>query len=250
MTENLKNIKLVLQYDGKNYHGWQRQKNDITIQGLLEDNIEKMTGKPVILYASGRTDSGVHALYQVCNFKSETKIDPESIRNGLNSLLPDDIYIKEAEYVDPEFHSRYSAKRKSYEYRVWNMKERNIFLRDYTWHIEHDLDLKEMENCLSMLVGKKDFSSFKSSGSGNINPVREMYKADLIHHNEEGIVCFFFEAEGFLRHMVRNIVGTVTDAGLGRITSDDFEEIIKSMDRKKAGIKAPPQGLFLTMVNY
>ena len=250
MNENIKNIKLVLQYDGKNYHGWQRQKNDITIQGLLEDNIEKMTGKPVTLYASGRTDAGVHALNQVCNFKSDTKIDPESIRNGLNSLLPDDIYIKEAEFVDPEFHSRYSAKRKSYEYRIWNMKERNIFLRDYTWHIEHDLNLKEMKKCLTMLVGKQDFSSFKSSGSGNINPVREMYRADLLDDNDEGIISFFFEAEGFLRHMVRNIAGTVIDAGLGRITSDDFKEILLSLDRKKAGIKAPPQGLFLTMVNY
>ncbi|MFC1839079.1 tRNA pseudouridine(38-40) synthase TruA [Thermodesulfobacteriota bacterium] len=250
MNEKLKNIKLVLQYDGKNYHGWQRQKNDITIQGLLEEKIEKMTGKPVTLYASGRTDAGVHALHQVCNFNSDTKIDPESLRNGLNSLLPDDIYIKEAEYVDSEFHSRYSAKRKSYEYRIWNMKERNIFLRDYTWHIAHDLDLQEIKRCLSMLVGKQDFSSFKSSGSGNINPVREMYKADLIDHNEEGMVCFFFEAEGFLRHMVRNIVGTVTDAGLGRITGNDFKEILRSGDRKKAGIKAPPQGLFLTMVKY
>lgn len=250
MNKSSKNIKLVLQYDGKNYHGWQRQKNDITIQGLLEDNIEKMTGKPVTLYASGRTDAGVHALHQVCNFKSDTRIDPESLRNGLNSLLPDDIYIMETEYVDPDFHSRYSAKRKSYEYRVLNMKERNTFLRDYTWHIDQDLDLNEMGKCLVMLVGKRDFSSFKSSGSGNINPVREMYKADLIDHNEEGIICFFFEAEGFLRHMVRNIVGTVIDAGLGRITSEDFEEILRSLDRKKAGIKAPPQGLFLTMVKY
>ena len=130
------------------------------------------------------------------------------------------------------------------------MKERNIFLRDYTWHIEHDLNLIEMKKCLSMLVGKQDFTSFKSSGSGNINPVREMYRADLLDGNDEGITCFFFEAEGFLRHMVRNIVGTVINAGLSRITSDDFKEILLSLDRKKAGIKAPPQGLFLTMVNY
>lgn len=249
MNEYLKNIKLVLQYDGKNYHGWQRQKNDASIQSVLEENIERMTGKSVTLHASGRTDAGVHALHQVCNFKSDTKIDPESLRNGLNALLPDDIYIKESVYVDPDFHSRYSAKRKSYEYRVWNRRERNIFLRDYSWHIDRDLDLEEMRRCLSMLVGKHDFSSFKSSGSGNINPVREMYRADLID-NEEGMIRFFFEAEGFLRHMVRNIVGTVIEAGLGKISSDDFDVIFSSRDRKKAGINAPPQGLFLTMVYY
>lgn len=250
MNNHLKNIKLVLQYDGKNYHGWQRQSKDITIQGILEDTVEKMTGEPVTLYASGRTDAGVHALHQVCNFKSSTKIDPESLRNGLNSLLPDDIYVKELKYVDPDFHSRYSAKKKSYEYRVLNRKERNIFLRDYTWHIKHDLDLSEIKKCLSLLVGKHDFSSFKSSGSGNINPVREMYKAELIEHNEDGIITFFLEAEGFLRHMVRNIVGTVIEAGTGKISFNDFQEIFHSRNRKIAGIKAPPQGLFLTMVNY
>ena len=250
MNENLKNIKLVLQYDGKNYHGWQRQKNDVTIQSVLEEKIEKMTGKSVTLHASGRTDAGVHALHQVCNFESDTKIDPESLRNGLNSLLPTDIYIKESEYVDADFHSRYSARGKSYEYRIWNMKERNLFLRDYTWHIEQGLDSGKMKNCMSMLVGKHDFSSFKSTGSGNINPVREMFKADILDSNAKGVVRFYFEAEGFLRHMVRNIVGTVVDAGLGKISSNEFEYVLNSRDRKKAGIKAPPQGLFLTMVYY
>jgi len=250
MNDSLKNIKLILQYDGKNYHGWQRQKNDITIQGILEDNLEKMIGGPVTLYASGRTDTGVHALHQVCNFNSCTKIGPESLRNGLNSLLPDDIYIKKLEYVGADFHSRYSAKKKSYEYRILNRKERDIFLRDYTWHIPHDLDLMEMKRCLSLLVGKYDFSSFKSSGSGNINPVREMFKAELIDDDENGIIRFSFEAEGFLRHMVRNIVGTVIETGTGKISYHDFQEILSLRDRKKAGIKAPPQGLFLIMVNY
>lgn len=250
MDNPSKNIKMIIQYDGKNYHGWQRQKNDNTIQGILENNLKKMTGEIITLYASGRTDSGVHALNQVCNFRSDTDIAPGSLQNGLNSLLPDDIYIREVSYADPEFHSRYSAKRKSYEYRVLNRKERNIFLREYSWHVTRDLDLDEMAECLSMLVGRHDFTSFKSAGSSNLDPVREMYRAEIIPHDENYLLKFAFEAEGFLRHMVRNIVGTVIDAGTGKISAGDFRKIFDARDRKKAGIKAPPQGLFLTMVYY
>ncbi|MGD9158258.1 MAG: tRNA pseudouridine(38-40) synthase TruA [Desulfobacteraceae bacterium] len=246
----IKNIRLILQYDGTNYHGWQRQKDDVTIQGLIEGKLEMMTGKPVTLHASGRTDAGVHALHQVCNFITESRIPPESIKNGLNSLLPDDIFIKKSEYVEPAFHSRYSAKSKSYEYRILNTRDIDIFSRRYAWHIREELDFKEMRKCLVLIIGKHDFSAFRSSGTSNINPVREILRAELSEIHEDGNAYFFFEAEGFLKHMVRNIVGTIADAGKGRITVSDFKNILESQDRERAGYKAPPHGLFLTMVKY
>lgn len=245
-----KNIRLILQYEGANYHGWQRQSSDVTIQGIIEEKLELMTGKPVTLHASGRTDAGVHALHQVCNFFTETKITPELIRHGLNSLIPDDIFITKSEYVEHSFHSRYSAKNKSYEYRILNTRDRNIFLRKYTWHIRGNLDFSEMRKCLSLLIGRHDFASFRSSGSSNVDPVRKMFKAELSDIQDDGIALFVFEAEGFLKHMVRNIVGTVIDAGIGKISCMEFQKILNSRDRTKAGIKAPPQGLFLTRVNY
>ncbi len=246
----IKNIRLTLQYEGTCYHGWQRQKDDVTIQELIEDRLSIMTGKPVTVHASGRTDSGVHALHQVCNFSTETKIAPESIKNGLNSLLPNDIYILKAEYAAPDFHSRYSAKSKCYEYRMLNTKDIDIFSSRYVWHIKDNLDFQEMRKCLACIIGRHDFTAFRSAGTSNVNPVREMTRAELSERKESGTASFIFEAEGFLKHMVRNIVGTVVDAGKGRITSSEFKEILDSKDRKRAGLKAPPQGLFLTMVRY
>jgi tRNA pseudouridine38-40 synthase len=248
-SEMQKNIKLVLAYDGTRYHGWQRQENDVTIQAVLEKSIEKMTGEPVTLIGSGRTDAGVHALHQVCNFKTRSRLDIESLKKGLNALLPADILIKEAEEVSLDFHSRYNAKSKTYEYRILNREISDIFLRHYVWHIPLKLDLAKIRGCLPEFLGRKDFSSFRSSGSGNINPVREMSLAEL-QDAGEGRLLFLFKADGFLRHMVRNIVGTLFDVGRGRMGTEEFLEIFRSGDRTLAGLKAPPQGLFLRMVDY
>lgn len=244
-----RNIKLILEYDGTRYHGWQRQKKGDTIQAVLEDRLHRMTGEPVRVIGSGRTDAGVHALHQVCNFFTQSGITPGSFKRGLNSLFPPDIFVREAEQVSLDFHSRYSVKSKVYEYRIWNMEEPDIFLRDFTWHVHDRLDLEEIKRCLAVLIGRHDFSSFRSSGSGNENPARNMIKSEL-HGPEDGVLRFLFEAEGFLRHMVRNIIGTLIDVGRGKISKEEFEEIFHARDRRKAGIKAPPQGLFLTMVKY
>lgn len=244
-----RNIKLILEYDGSAYHGWQRQKKDLTIQEVLEEHIRIITNETVSVLGSGRTDAGVHALHQVCNFKTNSNIAPEPMRSGLNSLLPGDIFIKNLEDVSPDFHSRYSAKSKVYEYRIWNRKEPNIFLRDFIWHVRGKMLIDDMRRCLSMLVGEHDFSSFRSSGSSNRNPVRKMMRAELIEP-EEGMFSFVFEAEGFLRHMVRNIVGTVITVGRGSISPEGFSEIFLAKDRCKAGINAPPHGLFLMNVKY
>jgi len=244
-----KNIRLILEYDGSRYHGWQRQTGFPTLQEVLEDKIKTMTGENIRLIASGRTDAGVHALCQVANFKTFTHLDPMILRKGLNALLPADIFVRKAEIVPLDFNSRYSAKSKIYEYRILNRKEPDIFLRSYTWHIADPLNVEKMAACLSLLLGKNDFSSFKSSGSSIINPVRDMMKADILGP-EDGLLTFSFEADGFMRHMVRNIMGTVVEAGRGKMDVEKFKKIFQSRDRRKAGLKAPAQGLFLKLVKY
>lgn len=246
---NSKNIRLNLAYDGSRYHGWQRQDNALTLQETIEEKIEMMVCEPVKLIASGRTDAGVHAVNQVCNFKTRSNMDPGTIKKGLNGLLPDDIFVRDAAYVPPEFHSRYSAKSKVYEYRILNEENPDVFRRKYVWYIHTPLDIQVMAKCLAHLLGRYDFSSFRSSGSGNRDPVRSILRAEL-RETERSLLRVVIEADGFLRHMVRNIVGTVVEAGLGRIGLGGFEKILESRDRRSAGIKAPPQGLFLMDVQY
>lgn len=247
--EEIRNIRLDLAYDGSRYHGWQRQKNVITIQALLEEKLKNMLGAAVILIAAGRTDAGVHALSQTCNFKTKSKLDPGTISRGLNALLPEDILIKRAVYVMENFHARYGAKNKTYEYRLLNRPEPDIFLRYYTWHIPQKLDLAAMEACLPHLRGRHDFSSFKSSGSNIKNPIREMMRADLVR-GEDGHLTLIFQADGFLRHMVRNMVGTLVQVGRGKWDPGGFAHILGAKDRRAAGKKSPPQGLFLTGIQY
>ncbi len=244
-----KNIKLTVAYDGGRYLGWQRQKSAPTIQAVLEDRIGMMVEESVTLLASGRTDAGAHALNQVCNFVTHSSIAPEAVQRGLNSLLPADIVVRRAEYVSLDFHARFSARSKIYEYRLLNRRQPDVFLRSYTWHVGAGLRFAEMRDCVEWLQGKHDFSSFRSSGSGNTNPVRRMMRSEL-HGFEDGLLRFIFEADGFLRHMVRNIVGTVVDVGRGKIDFREFGRIVQAKDRGQAGIKAPPQGLFLRAVRY
>ena len=244
-----KNIKLAITYDGTGYFGWQRQLNKPTIQGTIEKKIKIMVGKSVSLIASGRTDAGVHALHQVANFRVSSTITPLIFLKGLNSLLPDSIIIKEAEYVPIDFHARYNAKSKVYEYRVDNERLQSPFLRHYAWHISRLLDLQAMEECLEIIKGAHHFSSFFSAGDGKIDPVRNMIQAEL-EIRKGNLLSFNFEANGFLRHMVRNIMGTIVKAGLGEISIARFSEILESKDRQKAGVKAPAGGLYLKDVRY
>ncbi len=246
--EELRNIRLVVCYDGSAYHGWQRQKDHITIQEVMESRIARIVGHDVKLIGSGRTDSGVHAYGQVCNFKTTSAIPCEPLQKGLNSLLPEDIYVKEVVEVPLKFHARYSAKSKTYEYRILNRQEPDIFLRRYVWHIPVALDIEAMKECVPMLVGTHDFSSFMSSGGAAKSPIRTVLRASL--ETNGAMVHFTIEANGFLKHMVRNIVGTLVKVGFGKVTVEGFQEIFFSRDRKLAGIKAPAQGLFLLKVSY
>jgi tRNA pseudouridine38-40 synthase len=249
MAEGLRNIKLVMAYDGTRFHGWQRQSRDQTIQGLVEEKLERMLGEAVTLHASGRTDAGVHALNQVCHFKTRSAIRPHEICRGLNSMLPDDLFVKRAEYTTAEFHARYSAVGKTYEYRLLNRDEPDVFLRNYVWHVRTPLDLEGMAEGLVLLEGRHDFSAFQSSGSRTQDPVRTLKRAAL-EGPENGLVRIRFEADGFLRHMVRNMVGTLVDVGLGKTGAEGVKGILESRDRRWAGIKAPARGLFLVEVEY
>ncbi len=243
------NIKLVIAYDGSGYFGWQRQINKATIQGTIEEKIKIMVGKPVSLIASGRTDAGVHAFHQVANFKVSTAITPPIFLRALNSLLPDSIIIKEAGYVPLDFHARYDVKSKVYEYRIYRERLQSPFLRHYAWHISRLLDLNAMKECLEIIKGTHDFSSFCSAGAEKIDPVRNIIQAKL-EIRKDKLLSFNFEANGFLRHMVRNIMGTIAKVGLGEISIARFIKIFETKDRQKAGAKAPPGGLYLKDVRY
>lgn len=244
-----KNIRLTIAYDGTGYYGWQRQPDKKTIQGIIEEKIGIMVGGKVSLIASGRTDAGVHALNQVANFKVSSNITPYSFLKGLNSLLPASILIKEARYMPATFHSRYDAKSKVYEYRVYTDKLESPFLRHYAWHISRSLDLKPMKECMEIIRGIHDFSVFCSDGDNKNENIRTILNTDIITRGPNWLY-FVFEADGFLRHMVRNIMGAIIMAGLSEIRVDYFTDILESEYRKKAGIKAPPGGLYLKHVKY
>ena len=243
------NFKIIIEYDGKNYHGWQRQKADRTIQQEIEQSLSTMTAGRVTLNGSGRTDTGVHALGQVANFLCETDLPEATFQKGLNSLLPDDIVIKDCRLVDEIFHARYDVKSKVYHYRILNRKLPSAFERQYAWFIRRKLDTAAMRSAIADIIGSHDFKSFEGTGSPRSHTTRNILAADLSEH-EDGSLIFKIEADGFLRYMVRNIVGTLVDVGLNKITPAEFKGILESKDRSNASATAPAQGLFLMEVKY
>ncbi len=245
----MRNLKLIIEYDGTNYLGWQIQRQGPTIQGLIEEKLRFITNEEIHLIGSGRTDAGVHAIAQVANFKTNTSIDTNSLKRALNSLLPKDILIKKVEEAEEDFHARKHSKSKVYEYRILNKENPSVFLRQYSWHIPQRLNLVEMMRATEMLIGEHDFSSFRSSGSFTKTSVRRIIRAEW-KRSQSGILRFEIEANGFLRQMVRAIVGTLVEVGRGRIDVQGFREILESKNRQKAGSTAPAHGLFLKEVKY
>jgi len=244
-----RNIKLVLEYDGTAYRGWQRQGNLPTIQKILEECISRITQEPITIFGSGRTDSGVHALHQVANFKTESRLAVDNLFRGTNSLLPEDIVIKEMQEVDQNFHSRYTAKSKCYLYRILNSPVRSPLQRNHAWFIRFFLDLDKMTKALSMICGNHDFTSFCAAGSDVKHCIRTILRTE-IHRDPARVISITVEADGFLRHMVRNIVGTLVEIGAGDNAPEIIRDILEARDRGRAGITAPPQGLFLQEVRY
>ena len=245
----MRNIRLLIEYDGTNYQGWQVQPKGPTIQGILEEKIGLLTGERVHLIGSGRTDSGVHALVQVANFRTQSKMDAGSIQKALNSLLPLDIVIRKVEEIDEGFNSRKNSRSKVYEYRILNRELRSTFHRGYVWHIPQKLNLIEMEKATQGLIGEHDFSSFRSVGSPTRTTIRRVIRAEW-KKGSDGLILFEIEANGFLKQMVRAIVGTLIEVGRGKISAKELQKILESQDRKKAGPTAPAQGLFLKEVKY
>lgn len=244
----MRNIKLIIEYDGTDYHGWQLQPNARTIQGVMEEKIGRIVNEKVVLSASGRTDAGVHALNQVANFRTESGISCEALHRGLNALLPPDIVIKEASEVDKDFHSRYSSKGKIYIYQILNRSYPSALLNRFSWPIRCPLDIGLMNEAAAHIIGEHDFSSFRASSCGAPHPVKTVNAAWF--RKEEELLIFEIEATGFLHHMVRNIVGTLVDVGMGKRMPGWFKDVLTLRDRKVAGVTAPPQGLFLKDVKY
>ena len=233
----------------RNLIGWQKQPNKLNIQGTIEKAIEQITGEEVELIASGRTDSGVHALGQVANFKTNSNIPIEKIPIAINSNLKKSILIKSAEEVDERFHSRLTCKRKTYRYIIDNSRYGTAVYRNLETHIPVLLDIEKMKEAVKYFEGEHDFKAFKASGTSSKSSIRTIYKAEIIKKENEKI-WIELTGNGFLYNMVRIIAGTLVDVGLGKIEPEEIQNIMKSKTRKNAGKTLPPQGLYLVKVEY
>ena len=244
----MRNIKITIEYDGKDFNGWQKQPNKLNIQGEIERAIEEITGEKVDLIASGRTDAGVHALAQVANFKIEKDIPIEKIPYALNSKLKKSIRVKSAEEVDEKFHSRYTCKRKTYRYVINNSVQGTAIYRNLQYHFPEKLDEEKMNKGIKYLIGEHDFKSFKASGTSSKSSVRTIYDAKVTREGD--IVTIELTGNGFLYNMVRIISGTLIDVGIGKTKPEEVKEILEAKDRLKAGKTLPPTGLYLVDVKY
>ncbi|MDD6213981.1 MAG: tRNA pseudouridine(38-40) synthase TruA [Firmicutes bacterium] len=244
----MRNIKLTLQYDGTNYHGWQTQENAVTVQEVVEKAIAAVIGARPKLVGCGRTDSGVHAMRYVCNFKSETHIPERKLPLALNAHLPADIVCMAAEDVSADFDARYSAKKKCYKYYIQNSQFPNVFRLNRIWHYPHPLDIEKMRHAAEAFLGEHDFIGFAARGFTVKTTVRTIYSIDI--SKKDDIIEISVCGNGFLYNMVRIIAGTLVFVGGGKLNPDDMSDIIASCDRKRAGMTAPAAGLYLSEVYY
>ena len=244
----MKNIKLIIEYEGTNYWGWQTQNNLSTVQGEVKKAVDIATGEEIQLIGSGRTDKKVHALGQVANFITNSNIPGERYKYLLDFLLPDDITIVDSEEVDIKFHSRFDAKKKRYRYMVYNEKLPSAIYRNFSYHVKDNLNIEDMVEASKYFIGTHDFTSFKVSKTIKPNNIRTIY--DINIEKKGSIIEFTFEGNSFLHNMVRIMVGTLIYVGNGKINKNEIPKIILERNRDKAGVTAPPQGLFLEKVYY
>lgn len=244
----MRNIKLTISYEGTNYSGWQIQPNGSTIQEELEKAIEEVFGKRHRVHGAGRTDTGVHAKGQVAHFKTVQTIPVQNIQAAFNSVLPPDIAIIKAEEVSTDFHSRFDARKKLYNYYFLNIRNRDPFSEKYSWRVPYKLNLSLMKKEAAFLVGRHDFKSFQASDKRERSSVRKIYHANIKKNGS--MIIFDIEGEGFLYNMVRNIAGTLIDIGRGYLPPGSMKKIMRGKDRTLAGPTAPAKGLFLMEVKY
>ena len=253
MSGEVRNIRLVLEYDGTAYHGFQAQDNTAfpTIQGELEAAIEAVCRERLRIIGAGRTDAGVHALGQVANFHTRSTVPTDRFPAALNSVLPGDIRVKAADEVPLDFHARFDAAAKTYICLVDNRPRPSVFLRNYACHVSQPLNVVEMRRAAELLIGTQDYASFRTSGSSAKTTVRTVYQFEIAESKIcPGMVKFKARADGFLYNMMRNMVGTLLEVGLGKLSAEDVKDILAARDRRRAGPTAPPHGLYLAGVEY
>jgi tRNA pseudouridine38-40 synthase len=241
-------IKMIIEYDGSNYHGFQRQDNAHTIQAEIEKQLSKLCSNEINILAAGRTDAGVHARGQVISFDTDSSIPPERWFLALNSLLPDDIRVLSSGAVSPDFHPQFQALRKQYTYLIYRCSEAATFYRKYALCNTEPLDIASMQEACHLIKGRHDFRAFCASGSTAKTFERSVFQCSIVE--KELILRLDIEADGFLYNMVRIIMGTLMQVGRNRISVDEIASIIQSQDRTRAGPTMPPQGLYLLSVDY
>lgn len=243
-------VKVTVSYDGAGYRGFQLQKNGGTIQSVIEDALGRLLQEPVRVRAAGRTDAGVHAREQVIDFADSGRRPPGTIVRGGNALLPPAIRILSAEEVPPSFDARRGAKSKEYRYFLYAAPVASPFLARYSWHIATPVDPGPMREAVAHIVGRHDFASFRGQGCTARTTVREVFRAGVEAEAVAGLLSVRIEGSGFLRHMVRNVVGTLVDVGRGKSPPDRVRDLLGARDRTLAGPTAPAHGLFLWEVRY
>lgn len=242
-------FRLLVEYDGAAFAGWQIQPDERTVQGDIESALQRLLGHEARARAAGRTDTGVHASGQVVAFRTSREIAPEVVCRALNALVGRDLAVRAVEVVADDFDPRRSAVSRSYEYRIWNRRVRSPLWRHYAWHVVQPLDTAAMSVAAAHLVGEHDFTSFRAAGCEADGPVRRILESDLAT-GPPGMIVYRVTATAFLRHMVRNVVGTLVEVGRGRRGADDIPALLRARDRSLAGATAPAHGLCLTKVDY
>jgi tRNA pseudouridine38-40 synthase len=246
----MRTVKLTLAYDGSDYVGWQRQASGESIQGLIEDALSKIEGSAVVVHGAGRTDAGVHAEGQAASARISSALDDETLARALNANLPPAIRVMDAQTVGGDFHARFSAAAKRYEYRIWIGPAVSPFVNRYVWHVPQPLQMSLLEEATRVIPGEHDFAAFQGSGSATHTTVRRIVSAAWRRSPTEPLVAFEITGEGFLRHMVRSLVGTLVDIGLGRRPVGDMARLLTDPARADVGRTAPACGLFLVGVEY
>lgn len=249
MAPLTRTLKLTLEYDGTGYEGWQIQPQGETLQGVIEASLLRILGSPHRLHGAGRTDAGVHARGQVAHFVTVHPMPAATLQKALNATLPKDLAVSQLEEVPSTFHSRYSAHSKQYAYQIWLRPERSPFLERFAWHIRKGLNVERMSEAAQHLVGTHDFSAFRAADCTARHAVRTLTALRLVQP-QPGLLRVELEGPGFLKHMVRNIVGTLVDVGQGRQSVAGFVAVLEGKDRRRAGKTAPAKGLSLEWVRY